>query len=72
MYDRLLEHYDAGCLILCVTFAGCISVDESGNRLFLSDVNHHRIIVFNSNGKILDAVCIGLHLILLGLNMSFC
>lgn len=36
--------------------ADCISVEENGDRLFLSDVNHHRIIIFNSNGKILDAV----------------
>ncbi|KZV56436.1 hypothetical protein F511_08334 [Dorcoceras hygrometricum] len=35
---------------------GCISVDECGNRLFLSDVNHHRIIVFNGSGKLLDAI----------------
>ncbi|PIN03168.1 hypothetical protein CDL12_24307 [Handroanthus impetiginosus] len=41
---------------LLFSFPGCISVDESGNRLFLSDVNHHRIIVFNNNGKILDAI----------------
>ncbi|KAL3647646.1 hypothetical protein CASFOL_008614 [Castilleja foliolosa] len=41
---------------LLFTFPGCISVEEDGNRLFLSDVNHHRIIVFNSNGKILDAI----------------
>ncbi|PON60790.1 Six-bladed beta-propeller [Trema orientale] len=38
-------------------FPGCISADESGNRLFVSDSNHHRIIIFNGNGKILD--CIG-------------
>ncbi|XP_059626157.1 uncharacterized protein LOC132269124 isoform X2 [Cornus florida] len=38
-------------------FPGCISVDESGNRIFLSDINHHRIIIFDGNGKILD--CIG-------------
>ncbi|KAG6667580.1 uncharacterized protein LOC122315184 isoform X1 [Carya illinoinensis] len=42
---------------LLLYFPGCISADESGNRLFLSDTNHHRIIVFNGNGKILD--CIG-------------
>ncbi|XP_042002523.1 uncharacterized protein LOC121751795 isoform X3 [Salvia splendens] len=30
--------------------------DAGGNRLFLSDVNHHRIIVLNSNGNILDAI----------------
>ncbi|GER50436.1 NHL domain-containing protein, partial [Striga asiatica] len=34
----------------------CISVEEGGDRLFLSDVNHHRIIVFDSHGKILDAI----------------
>ncbi|KAF9612278.1 hypothetical protein IFM89_038848 [Coptis chinensis] len=38
-------------------YPGCISVDEDGNRLFLSDSNHHRIIIFDGNGKILD--CIG-------------
>ncbi|KAI8012820.1 hypothetical protein LOK49_LG05G01753 [Camellia lanceoleosa] len=42
---------------LLLFFPGCISVDERGNRLFLSDINHHRIIIFDDNGKILD--CIG-------------
>ncbi|KAJ4956279.1 hypothetical protein NE237_013062 [Protea cynaroides] len=42
---------------LFLYFPGCISVDENGNRLFLSDINHHRIIIFNANGRILD--CIG-------------
>ncbi|KAF8402079.1 hypothetical protein HHK36_013031 [Tetracentron sinense] len=42
---------------LLLYFPGCISVDESGNRLFLSDNNHHRIIIFDGDGKILD--CIG-------------
>uniref|UniRef100_A0A7C9FNA9 NHL repeat-containing protein 2 n=1 Tax=Opuntia streptacantha TaxID=393608 RepID=A0A7C9FNA9_OPUST len=31
----------------------CISVDEDGDRLFLSDSNHHRVIVFDSSGNIL-------------------
>ncbi|XP_024966615.1 uncharacterized protein LOC112506647 isoform X3 [Cynara cardunculus var. scolymus] len=44
-------------LYLPVQFAGCIEVDEVNNRLFLSDINHHRIIVFDGSGKILD--CIG-------------
>ncbi|TQE12463.1 hypothetical protein C1H46_002116 [Malus baccata] len=35
----------------------CISADECGNRLFLSDSNHHWIIVVDGNGHILD--CIG-------------
>ncbi|PSR94920.1 NHL repeat-containing protein [Actinidia chinensis var. chinensis] len=42
-------------LLLC--YPGCISVDEMANHLFLSDINHHRIIIFDDNGKILD--CIG-------------
>ncbi|CAK7349354.1 unnamed protein product [Dovyalis caffra] len=41
-------------LLLC--FPGCVSADESGNRLFLSDSNHHRIIVFDGSGKILDSI----------------
>ncbi|KAG8389096.1 hypothetical protein BUALT_Bualt02G0193700 [Buddleja alternifolia] len=41
---------------LLFSFPGCISVEESGNRLFLSDVNHHRIVVVDSNGKILDGI----------------
>lgn len=35
---------------------GCITADEVGERLFLSDTNHHRIIMFEKNGKILDSV----------------
>lgn len=42
---------------LLLYFPGCIEVDEDNNRLFLSDINHHRIIVFDGSGKILD--CIG-------------
>ncbi|XP_071698630.1 uncharacterized protein [Rutidosis leptorrhynchoides] len=42
---------------LLLYLPGCIEVDEFNERLFLSDINHHRIIVFDGNGKILD--CIG-------------
>ncbi|KAJ9547798.1 hypothetical protein OSB04_020341 [Centaurea solstitialis] len=42
---------------LLLYFPGCIEVDEVNNCLFLSDINHHRIIVFDGSGKILD--CIG-------------
>ncbi|XP_038704345.1 uncharacterized protein LOC120000365 isoform X1 [Tripterygium wilfordii] len=42
---------------LLLYFPGCISTDEGGERLFLSDSNHHRIIIFDGNGNILD--CIG-------------
>ncbi|KAL2557053.1 NHL domain-containing protein [Forsythia ovata] len=41
---------------LLLSFPGCISVEESGDRFFLSDVNHHRIIIFNSDGKFLDVI----------------
>ncbi|KAL3517787.1 hypothetical protein ACH5RR_020376 [Cinchona calisaya] len=37
-------------------FPGCVSADEGGNRLFLSDSNHHRIIIFDISGKILDSI----------------
>ncbi|XP_068665525.1 uncharacterized protein [Aristolochia californica] len=42
---------------LLLYFPGCISVDEVGRRLFLSDSNHHRIIITDVDGRILD--CIG-------------
>lgn len=41
---------------LLLYFPGCIEVDEVDERLFLSDINHHRIIVFDGNGKILDSI----------------
>lgn len=34
-----------------------MTADEDGSRLFLSDSNHHRIIICDGNGKILDCVC---------------
>ncbi|GAB4841300.1 hypothetical protein Ancab_039696 [Ancistrocladus abbreviatus] len=41
---------------LFLHFPACISLDESGNRFFLSDSNHHRIIIFDGDGKILDSI----------------
>ncbi|KAG5252114.1 LRR receptor serine/threonine-protein kinase [Salix suchowensis] len=41
---------------LLLYFPECVSADESGNRLFLSDSNHHRVIVSDGNGKILDSI----------------
>ncbi|KAE8692169.1 putative Clavata3/esr-related 41 [Hibiscus syriacus] len=41
---------------LLLYFPACISADESRKRLFLSDSNHHRIIIFDGNGKILDRI----------------
>ncbi|KAL4571917.1 hypothetical protein LXL04_018684 [Taraxacum kok-saghyz] len=56
--DALKEPYLCSPLQnLLLYFPGCIEVDEYNGRLFLSDTNHHRIIVFDGNGKILD--CIG-------------
>ncbi|KAF8669869.1 hypothetical protein HU200_051045 [Digitaria exilis] len=42
-------------LLLC--HPACVSVDEDGDRIFISDSNHHRIIISNGDGMILD--CIG-------------
>ncbi|KAK7290157.1 hypothetical protein RIF29_04381 [Crotalaria pallida] len=42
---------------LLLSCPGCVSADEASNRLFISDCNHHRIIVSDGNGEILD--CIG-------------
>ncbi|XP_061367843.1 uncharacterized protein LOC133310856 isoform X2 [Gastrolobium bilobum] len=42
---------------LLLYYPGCVSADESSNRLFFSDCNHHRIIVSCGNGEVLD--CIG-------------
>ncbi|XVF57704.1 hypothetical protein PTKIN_Ptkin07bG0003400 [Pterospermum kingtungense] len=50
-------HFCTALQNLLLYFPACISADESGERLFLSDSNHHRIIIFDGDGKILD--CIG-------------
>lgn len=42
---------------LLLSFPGSVSADEYGQRIFISDTNHHRIIVANANGRVLD--CIG-------------
>ncbi|KAL9235680.1 hypothetical protein vseg_010421 [Gypsophila vaccaria] len=41
---------------LPLSLPACISADAHGKRFFLSDSNHHRVIVFDSTGKILDAI----------------
>ncbi|OVA01596.1 hypothetical protein BVC80_9073g27 [Macleaya cordata] len=55
--DVIKEPYVSFLRNLLLYFPGCISIDEIENRYFLSDSNHHRIIIFDGNGKILD--CIG-------------
>ncbi|XP_026455238.1 uncharacterized protein LOC113356345 isoform X1 [Papaver somniferum] len=55
--DVAMELYDSSLRNLLLYFPGCISVDEDENRLFISDSNHHRIIIIAGSGKILD--CIG-------------
>ncbi|CAM8959286.1 unnamed protein product [Rhodiola kirilowii] len=42
---------------LLLYFPGCISTDDCGNRIFISDSNHHRIIIVDDKGMIQD--CIG-------------
>ncbi|KAJ4842310.1 hypothetical protein Tsubulata_026590 [Turnera subulata] len=49
--------YNKKTLDLGMLNKGCVSADESGDHIFLSDSNHHRIIVADGSGKILD--CIG-------------
>uniref|UniRef100_A0A1D1YEQ4 Putative ATP synthase subunit, mitochondrial n=1 Tax=Anthurium amnicola TaxID=1678845 RepID=A0A1D1YEQ4_9ARAE len=39
---------------LLLYYPSCISADDQGNRLFLSDTNHHRIIITDGDGKIVD------------------
>ncbi|KAK1351252.1 Six-bladed beta-propeller [Heracleum sosnowskyi] len=41
---------------LFLYFPGCIAVDESNDRLFISDSNHHRIIVSDGSGEILESI----------------
>ncbi|KAK7316612.1 hypothetical protein RJT34_00204 [Clitoria ternatea] len=41
---------------LLLYYPGCVSADESTDRLFFSDCNHHRIIVSDANGDILDSI----------------
>ncbi|MQM09245.1 hypothetical protein Taro_042112 [Colocasia esculenta] len=42
---------------LLLYYPSCISADDCGNHIFLSDTNHHRIIVTDGDGEIID--CIG-------------
>ncbi|WCJ38100.1 NHL domain-containing protein [Euphorbia peplus] len=44
---------------LLLYYPGCVSADEIGDRLFLSDINHHRIIISDGNGKIMDSIGAG-------------
>ncbi|KAH0927737.1 hypothetical protein HID58_019993 [Brassica napus] len=54
--DAIKEpHFSSFLQDLFFYFPGCISADEVGDCLFLSDSNHHRIIKSNSNGEILDS-----------------
>ncbi|XP_019100406.1 PREDICTED: uncharacterized protein LOC104730208 isoform X3 [Camelina sativa] len=55
--DAIKEsHYSSFFQDLLLYFPGCISADEVGDRLLLSDTNHHRIIIFDNSGKILDSI----------------
>ncbi|XP_015892347.3 uncharacterized protein LOC107426629 isoform X2 [Ziziphus jujuba] len=55
--EIIRESYMSSLQNFLFHFPGCVSGDEDGNRLFISDSNHHRIIIINGSGKILD--CIG-------------
>ncbi|KAI4963363.1 hypothetical protein ZWY2020_014973 [Hordeum vulgare] len=51
------EPYVGSLRNLLLYHPGGLSVDEDGDRIFISDSNHHRIIISNGDGVILD--CIG-------------
>ncbi|KAF8712812.1 hypothetical protein HU200_028584 [Digitaria exilis] len=51
------EPYVGSFRNLLLYHPACVSVDEDGDRIFISDSNHHRIIISNGDGMILD--CIG-------------
>ncbi|KAM1383168.1 hypothetical protein ACFX2F_035537 [Malus domestica] len=48
--EIIKESYGDSLRNLLFYLPGCISADECGNRLFLSDSNHHWIIVVDGNG----------------------
>ncbi|CAH8355176.1 unnamed protein product [Eruca vesicaria subsp. sativa] len=55
--DAIKEpHFSSFLQDLFLYFPGCISADEAGDCLFLSDSNHHRIIISNSSGELLDSI----------------
>ncbi|XP_013638337.1 PREDICTED: uncharacterized protein LOC106343617 [Brassica oleracea var. oleracea] len=55
--DAIKEpHFSSFLQDLFLYFPGCISADEAGDCLFLSDSNHHRIIISTSTGEILDSI----------------
>ncbi|KAF8077446.1 hypothetical protein N665_1035s0008 [Sinapis alba] len=55
--DAIKEpHFSSFLQDLFLYFPGCISADEAGDCLFLSDSNHHRIIISNYSGEILDSI----------------
>ena len=39
-----------------LAFPGKISADEKGNRLFITDSNHDRVLITDAGGKVLDAI----------------
>ncbi|XP_062196351.1 uncharacterized protein LOC133899377 [Phragmites australis] len=54
--DVVKEPYVGSFRNLLLYHPACVSVDEDGDRIFISDSNHHRIIISNSDGMILDCV----------------
>ncbi|KFK38162.1 hypothetical protein AALP_AA3G076900 [Arabis alpina] len=50
------SHFPSFLQDLFLYFPGCVSADEVEDRLFLSDSNHHRIIISDNSGEILDSI----------------
>ncbi|KAL8139118.1 hypothetical protein V2J09_005119 [Rumex salicifolius] len=55
--DYINEPYFCSSLRnLLLYYPACISGDESKGKFFLSDSNHHRVIIFDGHGKIFDLI----------------
>ncbi|PNT66591.1 hypothetical protein BRADI_3g14412v3 [Brachypodium distachyon] len=54
--EVIKEPYVGSLRNLLLYHPGCVSVDEDGDRIFISDSNHHRIIISNSDGIIMDFI----------------
>ncbi|KAG0502791.1 hypothetical protein HPP92_002863 [Vanilla planifolia] len=53
---KLIKVIDSAVYLFSEGSTGSLSVDEDGGRIFISDCNHHRIIIIDGDGKVLDSV----------------
>ncbi|KAG0498564.1 hypothetical protein HPP92_003255, partial [Vanilla planifolia] len=53
---KLIKVIDSAVYLFSEGSTGSLSVDEDGGRIFISDCNHHRIIIIDGDGKVLDSI----------------